>query len=157
MQLSSKDSNQEFIMPRLFVTSLLTLFAMTSAFAEDQIVKINGAIISGQIVSEDGDAVVLSIRGIELRIPKSEIREIVRDEEEAPAPAGAPATPAPFSHLFYRKFSRRKCPLANPFLRGNDACLPAKNCPRKVGRPPALVHLKARRSSALPPPNSFPK
>ena len=44
-------------------------FAMTSAFAEDQIVKINGAIISGQIVSEDGDAVVLSIRGIELRIP----------------------------------------------------------------------------------------
>ena len=45
MQLSSKDSNQEFIMPRLFVTSLLTLFAMTSAFAEDQIVKINGAII----------------------------------------------------------------------------------------------------------------
>ena len=86
---SSKDSNQEFIMPRLFVTSLLTLFAMTSAFAEDQIVKINGAIISGQIVSEDGDAVVLSIRGIELRIPKSEIREIVRDEEAAPAPAGA--------------------------------------------------------------------
>ena len=76
-------------MPRLFVTSLLTLFAMTSAFAEDQIVKINGAIISGQIVSEDGDAVVLSIRGIELRIPKSEIREIVRDEEDAPAPAGA--------------------------------------------------------------------
>ena len=75
-------------MPRLFVTSLLTLFAMTSAFAEDQIVKINGAIISGQIVSEDGDAVVLSIRGIELRIPKSEIREIVRDEEDAPAPAG---------------------------------------------------------------------
>ena len=62
---------------------------MTSAFAEDQIVKINGAIISGQIVSEDGDAVVLSIRGIELRIPKSEIREIVRDEEDAPAPAGA--------------------------------------------------------------------
>ena len=76
-------------MPRLFVTSLLTLFAMTSAFAEDQIVKINGAIISGQIVSEDGDAVVLSIRGIELRIPKSEIREIVRDEEGDPAPAGA--------------------------------------------------------------------
>ena len=75
-------------MPRLFVTSLLTLFAMTSAFAEDQIVKINGAIISGQIVSEDGDAVVLSIRGIELRIPKSEIREIVRDEEDAPTPAG---------------------------------------------------------------------
>ena len=76
-------------MPRLFITSLLTLFAITSAFAEDQIVKINGAIISGQIISEDGDAVVLSIRGIELRIPKSEIREIVRDEEEAPAPAGA--------------------------------------------------------------------
>ncbi|MEE2660945.1 MAG: hypothetical protein VYC41_05095, partial [Planctomycetota bacterium] len=60
-------------MPRLFITSLLTLIAMTSAFAEDQIVKINGAIISGQIISEDGDAVVLSIRGIELRIPKSEI------------------------------------------------------------------------------------
>ena len=34
-------------MPRLFITSLLTLFTMTSAFAEDQIVKINGAIISG--------------------------------------------------------------------------------------------------------------
>ena len=64
-------------MPRLFITSLLTLFTMTSAFAEDQIVKINGAIISGQIVSEDGDAVVLSIRGIELRIPKSEIRELL--------------------------------------------------------------------------------
>ena len=75
-------------MPRLFVTSLLTLFAMTSAFAEDQIVKINGAIISGQIVSEDGDAVVLSIRGIELRIPKSEIREIVRDEEPSPEVIG---------------------------------------------------------------------
>ena len=76
-------------MPRLFITSLLTLFAMSSAFAEDQVVKINGAIVSGQIISEDEDAVVLSIRGIDLRIPKSEIREIVRDEENAPAPAGA--------------------------------------------------------------------
>ena len=76
-------------MPRLFITSLLTLFAMTAALAEDQIVKVNGAVISGQIISEDGDAVVLSIRGIELRIPKSEIREIVRDEEDAPAPTDA--------------------------------------------------------------------
>ena len=69
MQIPQEVSNQEFTMPRLFTTSLLALFAMTSAFAEDQIVKINGAIISGQIISEDGDAVVLSIRGIELRIP----------------------------------------------------------------------------------------
>lgn len=82
-------------MPRLFVTSLLTLFAMTSAFAEDQIVKINGAIISGQIVSEDGDAVVLSIRGIELRIPKSEIREIFRDEEATPEPVGSSNVSSP--------------------------------------------------------------
>ena len=88
-------------MPRLFIPSLLILFAMTSAFAEDQVVKINGAIISGQIISEDGDAVVLSIRGIELRIPKSEIREIVRDEEDAPAPADAaePSSSAPMGEM----------------------------------------------------------
>lgn len=71
-------------MPRLFITSLLTLFAMASAFAEDSIVKIDGRTISGQIISEDESAVFLSIRGIELRIPKSEIREIVRDEETSP-------------------------------------------------------------------------
>ena len=88
-------------MPRLFITSLLTLIAMTSAFAEDQIVKINGEKISFKIISEDGDAVVLSIRGIELRIPKSEIREILRDEEDAPAPAGAsePSSSAPMGEM----------------------------------------------------------
>ena len=82
-------------MPRLFIASLLTLFTMTSTFAEDQIVKINGAIISGQIISEDGDAVVLSIRGIELRIPKSEIREIVRDEAASPESVGTSNTSSP--------------------------------------------------------------
>jgi len=80
-------------MPRLFITSLLTLFAVTSVYAEDQIVKINDAIISGQIISEDDEAVVLLIRGIELRIPKSEIRDIIRDEESAPAAAGS-STPS---------------------------------------------------------------
>jgi len=75
-------------MSRLFITSLLTLFAASVALAEDQVVKINGATISGQIISEDGEAVVLSIRGMELRILKSEIREIIRDEEAAATPSG---------------------------------------------------------------------
>ncbi|MEO1372578.1 MAG: hypothetical protein AAFU75_08975 [Planctomycetota bacterium] len=107
-------------MPRLFITSLLTLIATTSAFAEDQIVKINGAIISGQIISEDGDAVVLSIRGIELRIPMSEIREIVRDEEDAPAPAEAsePSSSAPKGEMpkaeASNKWERRMDASGNP-------------------------------------------
>ncbi len=70
-------------MQRLLVAFILSVFSLTSVWAEDQIVKTDGRTVKGQIISEDDEAVVVQLpSGGEIRIPLSRIKDIIRDDQD---------------------------------------------------------------------------
>jgi hypothetical protein len=71
------------------------LFAFERAARADEVVLLNGRKVRGTIVSEDDKLVVVRVDGLgDMKVARSDVREIVRKAPAAPAPA-APETPKP--------------------------------------------------------------